>query len=519
MCIMHELCIMHMFAPGTVACGDLTTSVLARSFVSEPAFVRARKSVRPNVLVGLLAVTGTVVAMMQTLVVPLVASLPKIFHAPASDTSWIITITLLVGAVSTPVAGKLADMYGKKRMLLACLIPLIMGSVLCALATTVPVMVAGRGLQGMAMGIIPLGISMLHDLLPEDRRPAAISLMSSSLGIGGAIGLPFSAAVAQFASWRMLLWLIVAFAAVMFVLVAWLVPPPSRGIDRRRFDFVGAVGLGCGLIALLLPISRGAEWGWTSTLVVGLFAAAVVILLVWAWWELRASAPLVDLRATGKPVVLLTNLTSILVGFAMYSQMLIIPQLLQMPAATGYGQGLSMLAMGLWIAPGGLAMSIMSPVGARITKRFGPKITLAIGATVLAVAYATLALVMSSLAGLVIGAFVASCGVGLAYGAMPTLILGAVPAHEKASANGLNTLMRSIGTSTSSAVIGVVLANLTISVGGYQVPSATGFLVSFLIGCGVAALAAVLALVIPARKPTRRRVEGALPEESQLAAA
>src|SRR5690606_13879838 len=101
------------------------------------------------------------------------------------------------------------------------------------------------------------------------------------------------------------------------------------------FDFVGAVGLGCGLIALLLPISRGAEWGWTSTLVVGLFAAAVVILLVWAWWELRASAPLVDLRATGTPVVLLTNLTSILVGFAMYSQMLILPQLRQMPAATG----------------------------------------------------------------------------------------------------------------------------------------------------------------------------------------
>ncbi len=186
-------------------------------------------AIRPNRMVAVLAIGGIVVAMTQTLVVPIIASLPTIFDAPASDTSWIITITLLVGAVCTPVSGRLGDLYGKKKMLLLSLLPLALGSAVCAVATTVPVMVVGRGLQGLATGFIPLGISMLHDLLPKERTAGAISLMSSSLGIGGAFGLPFAAAVAQFSSWRFLFWLIAVSAVVIGVIIWRAIPPrPSR---------------------------------------------------------------------------------------------------------------------------------------------------------------------------------------------------------------------------------------------------------------------------------------------------
>lgn len=451
-------------------------------------------------LVALLAVAGIVVAMTQTLVVPLIASLPQIFDAPASDTSWIVTTTLLVGAVCTPVAGKLADMYGKKRMLLISLVPLLAGSIVCALATNVPVMVVGRGLQGMATGFIPLGISMLHDLLPKERTASAISLMSSSLGIGGAVGLPFAAAVAEFSSWRILFWIIAGASAIIWVLVAIVVPSPTKqGTRHQKFDFVGAFGLAAGLVVLLLAISKGSEWGWTSPLVLGMLLGAVVVLVAWGWWELRVSGPLVDLRTTAKPVVLMTDITSILIGFAMYAQSLILPQLMQLPTETGYGLGQNMLQMGLWMAPAGLAMTLMSPVGARLTRSRGPKVTLSLGAVIMAVGYGLAALSMHSLVALMGTAFIASAGVGLAYGAMPELILGAVPSDEKASANSLNALMRSIGTSASAAVIGVVLANLTITFGERAVPSAQGFLISLLVGSGVALVAAVVAATIPTR--------------------
>ncbi|GAA4690381.1 Major Facilitator Superfamily protein [Promicromonospora umidemergens] len=460
----------------------------------------AAPTVPPNRIVAVLAIGGIVVAMTQTLVVPIIATLPAIFDAPASDTSWIITITLLVAAVSTPVAGRLGDLYGKKKMLLISLLPLAVGSAVCAVATTVPVMVTGRGLQGLATGFIPLGISMLHDLLPKERTAGAISLMSSSLGIGGAFGLPFAAAVAQFASWRFLFWLITVCAALMAVIIWRTIPAPAARVRvRTPFDYVGVLGLSAGLVALLLAVSKGAEWGWTSPLVLGLFAGSVLVLLAWGWWELRTPAALVDLRTTARPAVLITNLASILVGFAMYAQSLILPQLMQAPAETGFGLGQSMLQMGLWMAPAGIAMTLMSPVGARITRARGPKTTFVLGGLVMSLGYGLSALAMDSLVGLAATAFVASAGVGFAYGAMPALILGSVPADEKAAANGFNALMRSIGTSTAAAVIGVVLARMSTSYGDHTLPTESGFRVALLLGCGVAVVAAALAATIPVR--------------------
>jgi predicted MFS family arabinose efflux permease len=205
-----------------------------------PADGGTAPAVSPSRTVAVLAIGGIVVAMTQTLVVPIVASLPTIFDAPASGTSWIITVTLLVGAICTPVSGRLGDLYGKKKMILVSLLPLALGSAMCAVATTVPVMVAGRGPQGLATGFIPLGISMLHDLLPKERTAGAISLMSSSLGIGGAFGLPFAAAVAQFSSWRFLFWLITVCAVVIGIVIWRAIPAPAaRARIRTPFDYIG----------------------------------------------------------------------------------------------------------------------------------------------------------------------------------------------------------------------------------------------------------------------------------------
>lgn len=198
-------------------------------------------------------------------------------------------------------------------------------------------MIIGRGLQGMGMGMIPLGISALRDVLPPDRLGPAIALMSSSMGIGGALGLPVAAAVAEYASWRALFWATAVLSLAVGVLIRLLVPPTPTGA-RGRIDLVGALGLGAGLICLLLGVSKGADWGWGSGTTLGLLAAAAIVLPVWGWWELRVRDPLVDLRVTARPQVLLTNVASIVVGFSMYAQSLIVIQILQgsRPPATAW---------------------------------------------------------------------------------------------------------------------------------------------------------------------------------------
>ncbi|WP_329418043.1 MFS transporter [Streptomyces sp. NBC_01268] len=458
-------------------------------------------------IVGVLALAGIVAALMQTLVVPLIGDLPELLHTSASNASWVITATLLASAVATPVAGRLGDMYGKRRLLLASTVPLVAGSVVCTLAGSVAPMVVGRGLQGLGMGVVPLGISLLRDILPIEKLGSSIALMSASMGVGGALGLPFSAAVAEHASWRVLFWVAAGLSLLVGVLV-WLVAPAGRIAPvAGRFDVLGALGLGGGLVALLLAVSKGSVWGWGSATTLGLFAAAAVVLCAWVWWELRTREPLVDLRVTARPQVLMTNAASVLVGFSMYAQSLVIPQLLQLPEATGYGLGQSMMAMGLWMAPAGLMMMALSPLGAKLSAARGPKVTLAVGSLVIAVGYLSSLLLMGSTWGLLVVTLVCNTGVGLAYGAMPALIMGAVPQAETASANSFNTLMRSIGSSVSAAVIGVVLAQLTIDLGGHALPSETGFRVALLIGGGVALAAAAVAALIPVRPLTAPATE------------
>ncbi|MGA5893927.1 MFS transporter [Streptomyces venetus] len=458
---------------------------------------------RANAVVAVLAFGGIVVSLMQTLVIPIVPELPRLLDAPASDTAWAVTATLLAAAVATPMTGRLGDMYGKRRMLLVSLVMLVAGSVTAALSDTLAPMIVGRALQGLASGVIPLGISIMRDELPAERLGSATALMSASLGVGGALGLPAAALIADNFDWHVLFWASAALGAVAIVLVPAMVPE-SEVRTGGRFDLVGGIGMAAGLVSLLLAISKGADWGWSSGTTLGLFAAAVVVLLVWGWWELRVKEPLVDLRTTARRQVLVTNLASIAVGFAMFAMSLVIPQLLQLPEATGYGLGESLLVAGLTMAPSGLVMMATAPVSAALSKAKGPKITLMVGALVVAAGYGLNIALMSELWHFVLVTCVIGAGIGFTYGAMPALIMSAVPASETGAANSLNTLMRSIGTSTASAVAGVILAQMTTAFGQTALPSKNGFKVVLAIGAGAALLAFVVASFIP-----KQRVAGA----------
>ncbi|MBT2880178.1 MULTISPECIES: MFS transporter [Streptomyces] len=472
----------------------------------------SQPTARPGAVVAVLAFAGTTAAIMQTLVTPLIAELPRILSTSASNATWVITVTLLVSAVCVPVVGRLGDLLGKRRMLLACSVPLMAGSVVCALASSVVPMIVGRGLQGMGMGMVPLGIALLRDVVPKERLSSSIALVSASMGIGGGLGLPLSAAVAQYANWRVLFWGSAALAAVIAALVWFLVPSVPAVAKGRRFDAAGAVGLGAGLVCLLLAVSKGAEWGWGSATTLGLFGAAALVLPAWGAWELRIADPLVDLRTTARPRVLLTNLASVFVGFAMYASMLVMPQLLQFPEATGYGLGQSILAAGLWMAPGGIMMMVVSPYGGKLTDARGPKFTLITGVLVIAAGYGASVALMGSAWGIMLAIMVINSGVGLAYGSMPALIMSSVPRTETAAANSFNTLMRSLGTSTGAAVTGVVLSQMTVGLGGAVVTSESGFRTGLLIGCGVALVSAVVASAIPAARRAARE-ESAPPAE------
>ncbi|MFI5801920.1 MFS transporter [Streptomyces sp. NPDC051561] len=450
-------------------------------------------------VVPVLAFTGIVVAVMQTLLVPVIKDLPELLNTAPTNATWVMTATLLAGAVATPIMGRLGDLAGKRRMLLTSLAVMVVGSLVCAFTDQLLVMIAGRALQGFAMGAIPLGIGLMRDMLPAEKLGSAMALMSSSIGVGGGLALPLAALVAQHADWHTLFFG-AAGLGVLAIVLTLLVVPESPLRAPGTFDYAGAFGLALGLVLFLLPITKGSDWGWTSGTTLGLFGAALAVLLAWGVMELRLKAPLVDLRTTARREVLLTNLTSIMVGVAFYAISLVLPQLLQLPASTGYGLGQSMVMAGLCVAPLGLTMMFTAPLYARLSARFGPKFTLIIGMLVIAIGYGAGLGLMSAAWQTVVISVVVGAGIGLAYSSLPALIIGAVDPSETGAANGLNTLMRSIGTSVSSAVIGMVLANTAQHVGPVAVPTMHGFRVSFLIATGAVAVGLVFALALPGRR-------------------
>ncbi|KRA25488.1 MFS transporter permease [Microbacterium sp. Root61] len=447
-------------------------------------------------IIAVLALAGLASSFMFTLVVPIQAKLPELLGASREDTAWVVTATLLAAAVITPIAGRLGDMYGKRRIVLVLLAALILGSVIAALSQGIIGVIIGRALQGAVTGVIPLGISILRDVLHEDRVDSAIALISATLGVGGALGLPISALITEYSDWHVLFWMAAGLGVVVFTLVLWIVPE-SVLRTAGRFDFIGAAGLAIGLIGILLAISRGNEWGWGAPPTLALGLGGLLVLLVWGWYELRIAEPLLDLRVAARRPVLLTNIASVAMGFSLFASNVAYPQLLELPVETGVGFGLSLVAASLIIMPAGLVMMVLSPFSGRLASTVGPKVLLVLGAIALIAAYGFTLLFSSEVWHIFVANILIGVGIGFGYAGMPMLIMRSVPQSETGASNGLNALFRSLGTSIAAAVIGAVLATYSVSFGDTQVPTNTAFTLSFFLGLGAAVVAFVVALFIP----------------------
>ncbi len=463
--------------------------------------MRKARALTPNQrlwpLIAVLAVTGACASFMFTLVMPIQAQLPQLLDAPREATAWVVTITLLTSAIATPISGRLGDLFGKRRIILILLLTLIVGNILAAVSTDLTLLLVGRALQGLMSGVIPLGIAVLRDQLPAKRMGGAVALISGSFGFGSALGLPVSALIAETMDWHALFWIASALGVALFALIAFIVPKDAA-FATGGFDYVGAFGLSAGLSGLLVAIAQGNAWGWSSPTTLGFGVGGVLLLVVWGAFELRLANPVVDLRVAARPTILMTNLASVALGFAFFSSAVLFPQILELPTSTGVGLGISLLSMGLILAPAGLVQIAMAPIAARMNRTVGGRATLVTSAVIIAFSYALALLAATEIWQILLANALIGAGIGIGFASMPMLIMGAVDSTETGAANGLNSLMRALGTSSSAAVMGAILAA---SSAGTSAPTAGGFRLGFAVALGAAVLAGILALCIPKPRP------------------
>ncbi|MBV2354876.1 MFS transporter [Streptomyces sp. J2-1] len=447
---------------------------------------------------AVLATGAGVFSMLQSLIAPALPTVQHALHTSQSTATWVMTAYLLSASVFTPILGRVGDLVGKKRTLVAVLLAVLAGCLVAALAPTIGVLIVARVVQGVGGALFPLSFGIIRDEFAASEVSGSISNLSAVIAAGGGVGMVAAGPIVSALDYHWLFWIPVA-VVTMTVLIALRYVPESPKRAQGKVSWLGAGLLSAWLVALLLPLSQAGQWGWGSARVLGLFGAAVVLFVLWLVGEARSEHPLIDLRVMRLPSVWTTNAAALLFGAGMYAIWSFLPGYVQTPTSAGYGFGSSVTASGLLMLPMLLAMFLSGVLSGRLEPRFGAKALLTTGAALGALACAILTLWHDEQwqIGVVAGVF--GLGIGLAFASMANLIVGSVTPEQTGAATGMNANIRTIGGSIGAALTSVLVTGRLQPSG---LPHESGYTHGWALLTLLCLGAAGAALLVPVRRTT-----------------
>jgi predicted MFS family arabinose efflux permease len=457
------------------------------------------KSLRRRLLVPTLVLSGSLMSVVSSLGAPLIPTLARADGVSLSTGEWILTITLMTGALATPVMGRLADGPRQRTVILVALSAVIVGCVLSAVSSGFTVLIIGRALQGVGLGLLPVAMAIARRNLPPEQARRTIATLSVTTAIGAGLGYPVTGLIAQFLDFRAAYWFGAITVTGALVVAALVLPPRSAGTSRR-FDVVGASLLSLAVIGVSVVLSEGGAWGWASARSLGVIAASVVLLAAWIPFELRSAEPLVDLRQVRNRSVLTADTSGFLISIAMYLLLPVIVEFVQIPRSAGYGFSASLVVSGLVLIPLSAGSFLATRFLVVYERRFGSRTMIPLGSVVFAVAAMFFAVEHSALWEAFVTVAVCGLGIGFTTAAMPGFIVRAVAQSETGSAMGFYQVVRSIGLTVGSALSAAVLMAHTRH--GQALPDVGGFEVALVIAAALCLATAVVSFVLPGRAPT-----------------
>jgi predicted MFS family arabinose efflux permease len=457
-----------------------------------------RRHSEARLLVPSLVFIALVVAAVASLGAPLITSVATTFQVSLDSAQWTLTITLLSGAVATPVLGRLGAGPHRRATVLATLAVVVAGSALTVLPLPFAWLLVGRAAQGAGLGLTALMMGVARDHLPEGRSAATIALLSVVSIVGIGVGYPLAGLLTEFGGVRAAYGLGLFVTAVAF-LAAWRSVPMAPEGRSAHVDVAGALLLAGGLFLVLFLASETSLWSRHLAVAVVLAIVAVLLLCVWAASELRSKTPLVDVRAVRHPAVAGANVAMFVGGIGMYLLLTLITRYAQTPPGAGYGFGLTTFVAGLVLVPFSVLGFVAGKLTPRVRARIGAPLLLAGSAVIVLAAFALFAAARSNLAELFVAMGVLGFGVGSFSAAMPGVILAVTPHSETSSAMSFNYVVRSVGFSLGSAVGGLVLAAGTDA--GRIFPNDSAYTTAALVGIAAMAITTMTSLVLARQRP------------------
>ena len=480
---------------------------------------------RTRALVPTLVLVGAVVAIVSSLGALLIPSIAQADHVSLSTAQWLLTAALLTGALATPIMGRLADGPRQRVVILGALAVVLVGCVLAAVSDRFIVVVAGRALQGVGLGLLPVTMAIARRHLPVAKAGRTIATLSITVAVGGGLGYPLTGLITEIVNFHAAFW----FGAITVgaALAAAFILPSRSDTPSRPFDSPGAVTLSLGVVGLLVVLSEGGHWGWTSPISLAIVMASLVALAVWVLLELRSADPLVELRQIRNRSVLTADISGFLICVAMYLFLPVLIEFVQVPAVEGYGFGASLIVSSMVFLPLSVTTFAASRFLGLYERNFGTRSMIPLGSVIFAVSTLFFALEHGALWQAFVASGLAGLGVGLTFAAMPGFIVRAVPRSETGSATGFYQVLRNIGLSVGSALGAAILIAFTHP--GHTFPTVGGFHAALLVASGLCLVTAVVSYVLPGvdanrtspvePDPARKREDLIREEEGELAVA
>jgi predicted MFS family arabinose efflux permease len=457
----------------------------------------AATSGRRGLLGPVLILTAAVVSIISSLGAPLLVTVARQFHTSISTAQWSLTVTLITGAVASPVLGRLGDGRRRRKTIIVSLSLVTVGGVLTAVAPSFAVLLVGRAFQGVGLGLVPLTMATARNDLPREKVAPMVAILSVTTGAAAGAGYAISGLLAQVVGLKGAYWFGTIVCAIALLGVAAVMPSTAGASRARRLDWIGSVLFAVPLVAVMIGLAEGSEWGWGSPRIIALFVGGVALLVVWSGQQLHASntAPLVELRLLRHPAVVAADTCTFLLIMAMYMDLSVVTEFVQTPRTDGFGFSASVGVAGLVLIPLAVLLLGASRLLPTLVRWAGAPTVLAAGCLIAVVGSVFFAIVHGALWEAFVMMGILGLGLGLTFAAIPGLIVSAVPAAETGSALGFYQVVRWVGAAVGSALVASVLAAHTTSTGH---PSLGGYTITLWISVAICAIAAVLTYVLPA---------------------
>lgn len=450
-------------------------------------------------LVAVLAMLSTVTALLQTMAVPVLGKMSRDLEVSTAAIGWVVTINLLAAAVLTPIFSKFGDLHGRRRVVLVVIVAVALGSLLAAVTSDYWLLLLARTIQGASFCLFPLSVGILRDNLDLRRLPLGLSFLTGAISVGAGAGLVLTGILTHGdRDYRNVFWFTLAVAIVLLALSAKVIPK-DRPHTTGRVDWLGGLLLGVALILLLLAMTQGNAWGWTSLATTGSIAGAVITFVVWLAVEGRVSEPLVPVAMLRDRTLASANAIGFFIGFGMFLIFLTITALVQVPASHGHGFSASVLETSLvYLLPAASIGIVASPLGGMWVGRFGGRATLLVASSVGLLGYLQLLAFHEEAWQVILGGVITNAAFSMGFAAVPAVVTSVVRPQETALANAMASITRSSGSALGSALVVALIASHLMSDGH---PRESVFAVAFVIGAASMALSVVITLIgIPRRE-------------------